>query len=365
MLLLCNRHVFNKNTLSKKMTSSLKTAKTDQCLPPPLVKATACHCPQASTLQDAPSTASTKALPGKSMAIVEQLKLQKNNTSGNAQVEHLHELRAPTPPTVLRRGRRLLPAQQESLESIVAHQPDINTPCETRWVTEYTENIGLPQPVRVPPVKTEHWTASIFYSTHNPHSAENCRHTEYQALYIPETDQCLPPPLVKATACHCPQASTLQDAPSTASTKALPGKRKTLIEQLKVQNNNTSGNAQVEHLHKLRAPTPPTVPRSGGSLLPAQQESLESISAHQPDINTPCGTRWVTEYTENIGSPQIVHLPRAPKKSARRLASTFQRIPNPHFADKYRRSEYQAIYSPEIRTAQFNLTRYRQLHGTA
>ncbi|XP_053484026.1 uncharacterized protein LOC128609539 isoform X1 [Ictalurus furcatus] len=344
------------------MTSSLKTAKTDQCLPTPLVKATTCHCPQASSLQDAPSTASTKALPGKRMTLIEQLKVQKNNNSGNAQVEHIHKLRAPTPPTVPRRGRRLLPAQQESLESIAAHQPDINTSCGTRWVTEYVENFGLSQPVRVPPVKTANWKASIFYSTHNHHSADKCHHTEYQALYSPETDQCLPPPLVKATACHCPQAST---PPPTASTKALPEKRMTLLEQLKVQKNNTSGSAQVEHVHKLRAPTPPTVPRRGRRLLPDQQESLERIAAHQPDINTPCGTRWVTEYVENFGLSQPVHLPCASKKSARRLVSTFRRIPNPHFADKYQRSEYQAIYGPEIRTAQFNLTRYRQLHGTA
>ncbi|XP_017329011.3 uncharacterized protein LOC108268498 [Ictalurus punctatus] len=271
------------------------------------------------------------------MTVLEQLEVQKSNTSGNAQVEHLHKLQAPAPPTVPRRGRKLLPAQQERLERIKAHQPNINTPCGTRWVTEYTENFGLPQPVRLTPEKTAHWKASIFYSTRNPHSADKCRHTEYQALYSPETDQCLqtdqcsqtdqclPPPLGKATARHCPKASTLRGAPPTASTKALPGRK----------------------------------------LLPAQQERLERIKAHQPDINTPCGTRWVTKYTENVGSPQIVRLPRAPKKTACRLASTFRSIPNPHFGDKYRRSEYQAIYGPEIRTAQFNLTLYRQLHGTA
>ncbi|XP_034167367.1 uncharacterized protein LOC117599196 [Pangasianodon hypophthalmus] len=168
-----------------------------------------------------------------------------------------------------------------------------------------------------------------------------------------------------------PQTSPLQDSLSTASTKARPGKREKLLEQPGVQKINTSGNAQealaakVERLLKLRAPAPPIVRRRGRVLRPVQQETLEHVKAHQPDINTPCGSQWVTEYTGNFGFPQVVHPPCALKNTAHPLASVFQSTPATLFADKYRRTEYQAVYGPKIRTAHFNVTLYRQIHGTA
>ncbi|XP_034159354.2 uncharacterized protein LOC117597004 [Pangasianodon hypophthalmus] len=178
-------------------------------------------------------------------------------------------------------------------------------------------------------------------------------------------------PLVKPTTHHYPQASPLQDSPSTASTKALPGKREALLEQLKMQKFKASGNAEealsakVERLLKFQAPAPPTVPRRGRGLRPAQQETLERVKAHQPDMNISRGSPWVTEYTENFSFPQTVHPTCASKKTAYPLASIFQSTPATLFADKYRRTEYQAIYGPKIRTALFNVTLYRQIHGTA
>ncbi|KAB5567463.1 hypothetical protein PHYPO_G00233070 [Pangasianodon hypophthalmus] len=160
------------------------------------------------------------------------------------------------------------------------------------------------------------------------------------------------------------QASPLQDARSTASTKTLPGKKE-LLEQFDIQKCNTSGNApgalsaKVECLLKLWAPAPPAVPRRGRVLRPAQHETLEREKAHQPDMNTPCSSKWMTEYMENFGFPKVVHQPRAPKETAHKST------PNPKFADKYRRTEYQAVYGPKIRTALFNVTLYRQIHGTA
>ncbi|XP_053487495.1 uncharacterized protein LOC128611752 isoform X2 [Ictalurus furcatus] len=301
--LCCVTDVFYRNTFSKKMTSSLKTAKTDQGLLPPRVKANALRCPQASTLQ----SSSRKTLPGKRKELLEQLEVQKSNTSGKAQVERLPKRLAFALPLVPRRGRRFLAGPPESLENIKAHQL-INTPCGSQWVSEYVGNFDSPQIVHLPPE---------YHCILNPHSADKNQQAAYQAIYGPELNkytplpplnparsavnenhQCLLPPLVKSTARHCPQASTLQDPPPIASRKALPGKRKELLEQLEVQKSNTSGNAQME----LRAPAPPTVPRRGRRFLAGLPESLECIKAHQ-FINTPCGSQWVSEYVENFDSP--------------------------------------------------------------
>ncbi|KAF4091170.1 hypothetical protein AMELA_G00034080 [Ameiurus melas] len=219
-------------------------------------------------------------------------------------------------------------ARRESLENIKAHQL-INTPCGSQWVSEYVGNFDLPQIVHLP---------SEYQCILNPQSADKNQHAAYQAIYGPElnkymplpplnkarpavneNDQCLPPPLVKANARYCPQASTLQHPPPTPSRKALPGKRKELLEQLEVQKSNTSGNAQTELLHKLRAPAAPTVPRRGRRFLAGLPENLESIKAHQ--LNTPCGSQWVSEYVENFDSPQIVHLPPGHTRSSTVLSS--------------------------------------------
>ncbi|XP_053486678.1 uncharacterized protein LOC128611313 isoform X2 [Ictalurus furcatus] len=137
---------------------------------------------------------------------------------------------------------------------------------------------------------------------------------------------------------------------------------KEMTSSLKTAKVTTSGNVQVERFPKLPVPALPPILRRERRLMPAQQERLESITAHQPDINTLCGSRRVTKYAENFGSPQVVHLP--PVKTSRHLASTFRSKPNLHFGDKHRRSEYQASYGPTNRTRHFSIPLYRQLKGT-
>ncbi|KAF4091316.1 hypothetical protein AMELA_G00035480 [Ameiurus melas] len=74
--------------------------------------------------------------------VVHENTLTKKRTSSlkTAKVEHLPALLAPALPPVPRKVRRLMPAQQERLESIMAHHPDINTP----WVSRRVTNINAP-----------------------------------------------------------------------------------------------------------------------------------------------------------------------------------------------------------------------------
>ncbi|KAF7699097.1 hypothetical protein HF521_003839 [Silurus meridionalis] len=72
-------------------------------------------------------------------------------------------------------------------------------------------------------------------------------------------------------------------------------------------------------------------------------------------------SKWMTHYTENFGFQRVVQQ-KPPKKV---WTSTFKTTPDTLFVDKYRRTEYQAVYGPKFRTAHFNTTLYRQIHGTA
>ncbi|XP_060792603.1 uncharacterized protein LOC132895789 [Neoarius graeffei] len=216
-------------------------------------------------------------------------------------------------------GRVLRPAQQETLEHIKADQPDMNKPRSTKWLTEYRANFGFLQVHHLKkPTRDQYLTAD---SIRQAEDKNLC--TSYQADYHHKTNQSLFPPLVKPTTHHHPQAAGLQDSHS-GSTKAGPGR----------------------------------------VLRPARQETLERIKADQPDMSTPScyvESRWLTEYAEKY----CHRLPHPPKETARVFPSTFETTPTSLFADKYRRTEYETAYGSKYRTRNFNITLYRQLHGTA
>ncbi|KAG7320897.1 hypothetical protein KOW79_015312 [Hemibagrus wyckioides] len=182
--------------------------------------------------------------------------------------------------------------------------------CGSQWVTEYMESFGFPQlPRPAPPKKPAPPKASFRKLQRPPHPR-----TEYQTVFGPKKNQSSRGSLMLPPIHQSPQRHPLQKSPSVASGR---------------------------------------VPK------PAPRKTEQFILPHGPDVEASCGSQWVTEYMESFGFPQLPR-PAPPKKPAPPKASfrKLQRPPHP-------RTEYQTVFGPKFRTADFDVLLYRQLHGTA
>ncbi|KAM9440746.1 uncharacterized protein Hap1MRO34_025925 isoform 1-T2 [Clarias gariepinus] len=304
--------------------------KENRSLTPHLEELTGRYYAQASSLQH--------SLLGKRERLIKLIEAQKTNASGNAKEaplksECMPQTRTRSRPTGARRGRRELQTTLvETLEPAKAYQADVETHHRSRPVSANATNFAFRQSVHPP--RTSMRSAQSGDSPKEPTGliSEKFQCTEYEAVYGPKEDQSLPPRRVKSNQDLYSQASQLQDS--------VPVKEDELVELIEVRKFNISRNSQEslsskkEYLPQRPARAPPPVPIRGRREL--RPTYGESVKPKKPLIS--------------MGLAHPLDFPSRPASL---------------FAEKYRYTEYQAIYGPKVPTAHFNVTLFRQLRGTS